>query len=140
MSGSSIFKGTRFYGESKFKRVTDGKVRCYAEFPDYQEPCSKISKKELQWRVHFIEDVVHNVAKDESTSILYTELVRLNKDIFMNAIKEGGINVMETITAKDAMSIQSLLRLPTNKMRNLRICLSNLRMNILPSERKMRKA
>ena len=110
VSGSGIFKGTCFYGESKFKRVTDGKVGCYAEFPDYQEPCSKISKKELQRRVHFIEDVVHNVAKD-----------RLNKDIFMNAIKEGGINVMETITAKDAMSIQSLLRLPTNKMRNLRI-------------------
>ena len=78
--------------------------------------------------------------KDESTSILYTELVRLNRDIFVKAIKEGGIDVMETITAKDAMSIQSLQRLPTNKIRNLRICLSNLCMNILLSERKMRKA
>ena len=46
---------------------------------------------------------------------------------------------METLTAVQAISIQSLLRLPTNKVRNVQISVSNLHMNILPSEKKMRK-
>ena len=44
---------------------------------------------------------------------------------------------MDTMLPSDTIDLQSIIRLPNNKVRNLRVCLSNLKMNILPSERKM---
>ena len=136
-----ILKGVKYFGYNpNIKRSTQGKVHYYAEFPQYIAPCSKISRKEVQKRAKFIDDVACCVAKTtEDVGLLNTELIRQKKDVFINSLKDSGIMVMETLTPKDAVSIQSLLRLPTNKVRNLRTCRSKLSANIFPSERKMRK-
>ena len=104
------------------------------------KPCSSVSKKEVQKRVKLVDNMAGNVAGSiDDKKILYTELIKLNKNPFQDALKDAGFNLMETLTAVQAINIQSLLRLPTNKVRNLRISLSNLGMNIFPSERKIRK-
>ena len=136
----AIFTGKRYFGtKSSYVRKSDGKVRKYFEIPEYQEKTLEITKKELQRRIHLIEDVMKHVSKGE-TEILYGELVNLNKDMFRKIIKNtAGISLTEMMSSKDAVAIQSLLRLPTRKMRNLRVCLNNLRMNVFPSEKKTRK-
>ena len=63
-------------------------------------------------------------------SLLFSELVKLNKEVFVKAFKAPGINTLETLSSKDAITTQLL---PMNKMCKLRICLTNMRMNILPS-------
>ena len=95
------------------------------------------TKKEIQNRVHFIEDIADNNCSGQSL-VLYSEFVNLNKKVFTEILQESDISIVK-LSAKDAVTMQSLLRLPTNKMRNLRVCLNNLKMNILPSERKMTK-
>ena len=54
-------------------------------------------------------------------------------------MKDAGFSLMETLTPTQAIYGQSLLLLPTNKVRNLRVCLSNMNMNIFPSEKQLRK-
>ena len=59
-----FFRGVRYFGEeAQFKRKSDGHVRTYAELPDSKKPCSMMTKKELQKRVHFIEDVSEHCPK-----------------------------------------------------------------------------
>ena len=58
--------------------------------------------------------------------------------MFGKSLNAAGFHLLETLTPTQAINIQSLLRLPTNNVRNLQIYLSNFNMNILPSERKMR--
>ena len=141
---SAIFKGKRYFGnDSKHKKSTAGWENLYFEFGEHNKPCSGITKKEVQKRAKFIDDISCTVARRSSSTkecgVLYTELIRLNKDVFDQSIKNAGYDLMETSTPQQAVNIQSLLRIPTNKMRNLRNCLSNFKSNILPSDRKIRK-
>ena len=79
-------------------------------------------------------------SKEKSeTKLILTELVRIHKPLFQESFAEGGLDTSVSMTSTVAVSMQSLLQLPTNKVRNLRHILSNLDMNILPSERKMRE-
>ena len=53
--------------------------------------------------------------------------------------KEANLT-QQVLTPIQAVSLQAILRLSNNKVRNMRSCLNNLNMNIWPSERKTRKA
>ena len=132
-----MFQGARYFGmHSKHKRLWDGHVRTYAQLPTSRNPLL-LTKKEIQKRVHFIEDIADNISGGQS-SVLYSELVNLNKKVITEILQESDISIVK-LSAKDAVTMQSLLCLPTNKMRNLHVCLNHLKMNILPSERKMNK-
>ena len=37
--------------------------------------------------------------------VLYTELIRLNKDVFEDALKDAGFSLMETLNALQAINI-----------------------------------
>ena len=134
----NMFQGAQYFGmHSKHKRLWDGHVRTYVQLPTSRNPLL-LTKKEIQKRVHFIEDIADNISSGQSSlysELLYSELVNLNKKVFTEIYD---ISIVK-LSAKDAVTMQSLLRLPTNKMRNLRVCLNNLKMNILPPERKMNK-
>ena len=124
------------------KKTTTGHTNIYFEVPEQNKTCSEINKKEIQKRAKFIDDVscaVAGSASVEQRQILYTELIKLNKEIFKQPVKNAGFYLMGKLTPEQTINIQTLLRLPTNKLRNLRTCLSNFNVNILPSERKLRK-
>ena len=124
-----MFQGAWYFGmHFKHKRLWNGHVRTYAQLSTLKNPLLS-TKKEIQKRVHFIDDIADNISSGQSL-VLYSELVNLNKKVFTKILQ---------VSAKDAVTMQSLLRLPTNKMRNLHVCLNNLKMNILPSEWKMNK-
>ena len=71
--------------------------------------------------------------------LLLTEFLKSNKELTKQAITKAGFKILDTLSAEHTISLQSLLRMPTNKMRNLRIFLNKLDVNILPSERKVRE-
>ena len=83
-----------------------------------------MEKKEVQKRAKFIYDVTEYVAsssKDEAeTKIVLTELVCLNKPMFKDIINTSGIDMSVRLATAQAVNMQSLLRLSTNKIRNLR--------------------
>ena len=145
VSCEGIIKGIQYFGNnSKFKRSSDGKTHRYVKLPEHKEPYTKLSRKEVQKRAKFVNDITCNVANsvssdtpDKESEILYTELIRLNPDLFQKPLKEAGLHIMDTMLPSDAIDLQSILRLPNNKVRNLSVCLSNLKMNILPYERKI---
>ena len=68
------------------------------------------------------------------------EMVRLNKDTFRNISSDAGLPMVHSVTPIEAVNIKSLLRLPMSKVRKMTRCLTNLNVNIFPSERKMRAA
>ena len=141
----SISRGTRYFGsKSCYKRMNNGFDYFYAEFPVNKAPASSVGKKELQKRSNFVYDVSEYVAsssKEKSeTKLLLTELVRIHKLLFQETFADSGLDTSVSMTPTEAVSMQYLLRLPTNKVRNLRHILSNVDMNILPSERKMRSS
>ena len=128
------------------KKLTGG-ASIYAEIPFSKHAASEVGKKELQRQAKFLMDVAVNVASASSTNevvteketdLALTEMVNLNKERFHNIFIQAKMNTNTVMTSTEAVSLQSLLRLPTNKVRNLRHILTNLNMNILPSERKMR--
>ena len=65
-------------------------------------------------------------------------MVKANKDLFRNVLEKAGFK-LEVLSAEQAINLQSLLRMPTNKVRNLRLCLGKFGANILPSECHIRK-
>ena len=140
----SVFKGKRYFGHHETqKKGTTGHTNIYFEVPEQNKICSEINKKEIQRRAKFIDDVSSAVAGSSSVEqrqLLYTELIKQNKEFFKQPVKNAGFDLMEKLTPEQTINMQTLLRLPTNKVRNLRTCLSNFNVNVLPSERKIRKA
>ena len=136
-------KGKRFFGRHDAqKKTTAGHTNIYFEVPEQNKTCSEINKKEIQKRTNFIDDVscaVAGSASVEQRQILYIELIKLNKEIFKQPVKNAGFDLMEKLIPEQTINIQTLLQLPTNKLRNLRTCLSNFNVNILPSEQKLGK-
>ena len=131
--GPQIYLGRRFFGsQSKHKKSSDGWSHFYAEFAEHKNACSQISQIDVQKRAKFIDNLSTKISSpalipsDDEKQILYTELIRLNKETFHKSLKDAGFSLMEVLTPTQAINIQSLLRLPTNKIRNLRVCLSNL--------------
>ena len=132
----SISKGARYFGsKSCYKRMNNGFDNFYAEFPVNKAPASSVGKKELLKRSNFVYDVSEYVAspsKEKSeTKLLLTELVRIHKPLFQEMFANSGLDTSVSMIPTEDVSMQSLLRLPTNKVRNLRHILSNLDMNIL---------
>ena len=139
---TQFFHGKRYYGnQSRHTKSSDGWSHVYAEFAEHKMACSQTSRKEVQKRAKFIDDVALAVSSPvpniDEKQLLYTELIRVNKETFQKSLKNAGFSLMETLTPTQAINIQSLLRLPTNKVRNLRLCLSNMNMNIFPSEKQL---
>ena len=99
-----------------------------AEFAEHKMACSQTSMKEVQKRAKFIDDVALPVSSPvpniDEKQLLYTELIRVNKETLQKFLKSAGFSLMERLTPTQAINIQSLLHLPTNKVRNLRLCLS----------------
>ena len=141
--GKSCFKGKRFSGSNDSqKKSTTGHVNLYFDVPEKHKNCSEINKKEIQRRAKFIDNISCAVAGSSSVEqrqLLYAELIKLNKEFFKQPVKDDDFDLLEKLTPEQAINMPTLLRLPTNKLRNLRISLPNLNVNVLPSERKMRK-
>ena len=78
----------------------------------------------------------NEVVTEKEMDLVLTEMVNLNKR-FRYIFIQAKLNKNTVMTPTEAVSLQSLRHLPTNKVRNLT---TNLNMNILPSERKMRSA
>ena len=140
-----LYEGRRYFkcdvadGRSK---LSTGSNAYYAEIPKCKEPASKINKKEVQKRGRFAMDVLGKISSphnDESEKeLVLTEMIKSNKELFIRAAENAGVSTLRMLTPEQAVNIRSLMRLPMNKVRNLRSCLSNLKVNIFPSERKMR--
>ena len=65
--------------------------------------------------------------------------MRLKPHVFAEALEEAEICSTKKITPNAAVSIQSLLRLTDNMMRDLRLMLKNAGSHVIPSERQMQK-
>ena len=68
-------------------------------------------------------------------NLLFPQLVRSNKELFLTVFQEAGFQLQGQMKPLQGLQIQSLLRLTTYGFRNLRRALSNLGLNVLPSER-----
>ena len=78
-----------------------------------------MNKKEVQKRAKFIDDfscaVAGSSSEKECTSI-YTEYFKYKKYVFKPALKNAGFDLMETLTPEQTINVQTLLRMPTNKL------------------------
>ena len=97
------FKGKRYLGlEDHCKKKTAGHSNFYVEVPVQNKLCSAVTKKEIQKKAKLIGSVVCAVAGSSSDSkereLLYTELIKQNKDVFKNPIRNAGFDLMETLT------------------------------------------
>ena len=96
-------------------------VNLYFEVPEKHINCSEINKKEIQRRAKFIDNVSCAVAGSSSVEqwqLLYTELIKLNKEFFKQPVKDAGFDLLEKLIPEQAINMQTLLHLPTNKLRN----------------------
>ena len=145
-AADKIFPGKKYFGcSSKHKKSSGGWMHVYAELSDDVNPCSKVTKKEVQKRAKFIDDVALKIScsssknnNDEEKRVLYTELVQQHRYLLRDVLENAGLNIYETLTSEQTLDMQTLLRMPTNNLRNLRTGLNNFSIDILPSERKMR--
>ena len=65
-------------------------------FPNQQEGSSKVQKRAM-----FIDDVALVVSSPvpniDEKQLLYTELIRVNKETFQKSLKSAGFSLMETL-------------------------------------------
>ena len=139
-----IFNGLRYYGDKEnHTKTTSGHINSYFEISDKLKPCSDILKPDIPRRAKIFNQILSQITGSSSSEggrLLLTELIKTNKDIFHDSLPDAGFKLLEVLSPEQAINVQSLLRMPTNKLRNLRICLSKFNANILPSERQIRKA
>ncbi len=144
---TGLFKGRRYFkcnptdGRSKLSTGLDA---IYAEIPVAKQPAARINKKEVQKRGRYTMTLLGKNSSpldddEESKELVLAEMIKTNRDLFIRAAGKAGLPMLQTLTPEQAVNIKSLIRLPMNKVRNLRSCLSTLKVNILPSERKMRR-
>ena len=137
---STLYEGVRYYGYEKGKKKLFTSNKCYAEISTELAPSSTVTRKVIQSRARYAMEIIGVLASptnDEAeTQLLITEMMRCNSSIFNKAGEKAGVQAPQLLSPEQAVSIQSLLRLPMNKVRNLRRGLANL--NVFPSERKMR--
>ena len=129
-------EGVRYYGEGSERKYHSYGTSQHAEIVS-GEPASKISKKQIKRRAESAMQLISAIAGGDTTDqeLVISEMINLNKGLFDKLLPRAEC----VMTAEQAISIQSLLRLPTNKFRNLRRCLNNMDLNILPSVRKFSK-
>ena len=77
---------------------------------------------------------------NEETRLVLTEMIKQNRDLFLRAAESARMPMLQMLSPEQAVNLKSLMRLPMNKIQNLRCCLSNLNMNMIPSEQKVRNA
>ena len=110
---------------------------------DKLKPCSEILKPDIQRRAKIFNQFLFQISgsfSSEERRLLLTELIKTNKEVFHDSLHDAGFKLLEVLSPEQAINLQSLLRLPTNKLRNFHICLSKFNAIILPSERKVSKA
>ena len=134
-----VFVGTRYFGDSEQPHVkaTSGHTYTYFGVPNHVAPCSQVTKHEIRkrsQRVNYFASQLSGSACDEERGLLYADLILTNKSLFRGCLEEAGFQLLSRITPEDAVALQTLLRMTRSSFRNLRLCLSNLDANILPSE------
>ncbi len=106
------------------KKVSSGFQNVYAEIPFNKEPASQISLKKVQKRAKYGMELLSNIASDNNddakTLLVITEMIKVNKAIFIKAAEKAGIPMVTQLTQEQAINIQSLMCLPMNKVRSLR--------------------
>ena len=102
--GSQIYLGRKFFGsQSKHKKSSDGWSHFYAEFPEHKNPCSQISRIEVQKHAKFIDNISTKISSpalvstNDEKQLVYTELIRLNKETFHKSLKDAGFSLMELL-------------------------------------------
>ena len=96
------------------------------------------NRKEGHSKTSKISCHIAGSSSNAEQSLLFAEVIKANKELFKNALQKAGFK-LEVLSAEQTISMQPPLRMPTNKIRNLRICLSKFNVNILSSERQIRK-
>ena len=138
-----VFKGIRYFGNKvTHRKATSGWTNTYFEISTKTKPCSEINKRDIQKRAKLLGTFTCYLAgssSNEERLLLFTEFIKANKDLFKDSLQKAGFKLLEVLSAEQAISMQSLLRIPTNKVRNLRVFLSKFNANVLPSERQVKK-
>ena len=139
-------EGKRFYGSYSKKVLTDGKT--YTYIPANQHAMiSQVSREEKRSRGLVLDDVitrlscgtVSEVDKKAERAMLMTSFLKYRRDEALVWAKEANLT-QQVLTPIQAVSLQAILRLSNNKVRNMRTCLNSLNMNVWTSEKKMKKA
>ena len=135
-----IFKGTQYFGnKEKHRKSASGWINTYFEIAINTKTCSGIGKKNIRKRAKLLSQISCHIA-----TLLGHHLMK-NDPCYLPKLSSRIRNCLkmqfrkQVLSAEQTISMQSLLRMPTNKIRNLRICLSKFNVNILPSERQIRK-
>ena len=119
-----IFKGLRYYGDKEnHTKTTSGHINSYFEISDKLKPCSEILKADIQRRAKIFNQILSQISGSSSSEerrLLLTELIKTNKDVFHDSLQDAGFKVLEVLSPEQAIDVQSLLRMPTNKLINLR--------------------
>ena len=137
-----LVTGKKYHGTPSGRPSTTGHLNKYIVVDGASKPSSSTTAgKPIQKRVkQFNEEaMVISGGTVEDRTFLYTELIRLEKELFENVLRDAGFNFLTNMKPVDGVQLQSLLRLSTYSFRNLRRALENIEMNILPSEGEMDK-
>ena len=150
---SRIFEGIRYFGSQSGRSMeTSGKKSIYVSFQS-SKTNSEISDKQLSERCSFLftlccllsgfsfQQVSVGSFNLDVVKPLISKFVRSFRHVFTDSVlKSAGLNILRSITPAEGVTIQTILRLPHNSMRTIRIMFNNLGFRqFFPSEREMRK-
>ena len=131
----NVFEGKTYFGDPTRRKSTSGHSKIFMEI-DTDKPCSSVGVREVQKRATMLNEVAGYIAggSEDDKRSLFIQLVRSHKQSFQDILTCAGFKLQEKMSPSYGLQIQSLLRLSTYGFRNLRKALTNLQMNILPSE------
>ena len=139
-----LFEGIEFM--SGKKQASSGKTSTFVKIPS-KAPNSTISNRELSKRASFAMLLIRLVSgcpkveddnNNKESELLLSRMIQSNSSLFRTAAERVGLYIFRKLTVLEAVNIRSLLRMPMSLFRALRTTLSNMGINILPSEPKMR--
>ena len=139
----AIFQGCGYFGnKGEHRKLTSGWENIYFEVSSKTKTCYEIGKRDLQKQDKILSKCSCYLAgslSNEERALHLSEFMKANKDLCKDALQQAGFKLLDTLTVQQTITLQSLLRMPTNKRRNLWIFLSKFNVNILPSKRKVRE-
>ena len=142
-SSNFISVGQSYSGDSTKEISTARKRKYVAEIPIRQS--DDCSRRELCRCAADSISLLNFVSapdgqqNDEKLKDLLVKMMRMKPHVFSAAAEEAEICTTKMLTPNDAVSIQSLLRITDNKMRDLALMLKNAGAHVIPSERQRKK-
>ena len=126
--------------------LTSGKQSYIAQIPVYKVDAVNATPHSLQDRAQYDLELLKHVsssseAQNESNlRALLVEMMKQQSKLFQECAETAGISTnSKQLTPESAVELQSLLRITNNKFDELRTILKNQNVDILPSNRQMKK-